>query len=634
MNYFDVLNTLGDGIICVEDNYRVTYANQKAMSVLGLHANELILHDVKEVFNVTSFAKDVEIHQLLDSVLSSGNNESFKTGTYLIKTDGKMVYLSASISRVASEDKPPFAVINFREITKIVNTERAIIKHKMLLEHMVEALPIGVIILDYNRNIIFYNSVIQNKFVLDRNKAYESVGALLKCEHSEHKMCGLSNHCQDCSLGKALYNHAPEKKVVRKHMRHLIDGKKVSSDYEVTFVPFEDDKYTKIMILVNDITEQLEKEAVVKYEKKVAESEVQRKSDMVQNMSVEIRKPIDDVLKNIKRVARNLEDQEQLDSLLKAQEATRSLSKYLDNLIDLASIEVGEMPVYHESFQASQLFKEIFVIYKEKAKHKHLELEMDISSLINKYIITDYKKVQKIIINLLHNAVKFTDEGRVKLKGFIQDKHLVIKVKDTGRGIEESLKKKIYESFKETDGLYAKKIGGAGLSVTKMLTHMLNGDITLETTLGKGSVFTVRIPLLSHEHNQESHYVLIAEDDPIQTKILQVILERLNFDVVLANNGRGAVEAYKNKRFSYVFMATSLPVISGVEAIEKIKDINDEVIAIGLCDGAKNSVDLTTTGFDYLIYRPYTMDKIQPLLEDNFNHINDIERSEVDYVEE
>ncbi|MBL8212252.1 MAG: response regulator [Bryobacterales bacterium] len=333
-------------------------------------------------------------------------------------------------------------------------------------------------------------------------------------------------------------------------------------------------------------TEQLER-AMQK-----AQAANQAKSEFLANMSHELRTPMNGVLGMIDIVLDSPLTGEQREQLETAQRCANSLLAILNDVLDLSKIEAGKMVLERLPFDLRVLTEDIVRSHRSRASKKGITISVDVSPEIPRKITADPLRIRQILSNLLSNAVKFTERGAVKvvLLRAPGTGELVLEVIDTGVGIPEDKLSCIFEKFTQADGSISRKFGGTGLglTITKMLVEMHEGQIDVHSQVGKGSTFRVTLPAYlcltepaeepkaaraskTVARSEPQASILLVEDNHVNQKVVQAILRKKGYHVDVANHGREALEYLELLAYNIVLMDVQMPILDGLETTRAIR---------------------------------------------------------------
>ena len=344
---------------------------------------------------------------------------------------------------------------------------------------------------------------------------------------------------------------------------------------------------------------------------KKAEESDQLKTEFFNNMSHEIRTPLNGILGFSKFLDKeNLSEDKRKYYISIIQNSGNQLMRIIDDILEISQLGTKQVKIHEKEVLLNDLLLEQFSIFDIKAKAQKIPLYLK-KGLSDKesIILTDETKLNKILGNLLENALKFTNEGFIEFgytlvetrRGVSQsadtelsdNKHIEIYVKDTGIGIKSESQKKIFDRFSQEEKGLSRKSGGLGLglSIAKENAELLGGTITLESEKGKGTTFFVTIPYksvqkqvdattLSHQINKnmpkpEQYTILIVEDEEVNYLYIDTLLEdfELNLNTLHAKHGKEAIEMCKeNSKIDLVLMDMKMPIMNGFEATKLIKE--------------------------------------------------------------
>ncbi len=376
--------------------------------------------------------------------------------------------------------------------------------------------------------------------------------------------------------------------------------------------------------------------------KEKAEESDRLKTEFINNMSHEIRTPMNGIIGFSDFLSNpNLSDIKQKQYVNIIKNSGAQLMRIIDDILEISKLGTKQVRAVNEELCLNTLFLELFSIFDIKAKENKTPLYLK-KSLSDKEstIFIDKSKLNKILSNLLENALKFTNDGFIEFGYNIvqsnalpeQSKKIQIYVKDTGIGIKSENQKTIFKRFSQEEKELTRNVGGLGLglSIAKENTELLGGEISLESEKGKGSTFFVTIPykavnLITEDSNLEAKErpILIAEDEEINYLYLETLLQdriKLNSEIFHAKNGKEAVEICKNNSdIQFVLMDLKMPVMNGFEATRLIKKIRPDlpIIAQTAYSTMADKEKAKSVGCDDFITKPIDEHEFKKLI----NHL-------------
>ena len=355
-------------------------------------------------------------------------------------------------------------------------------------------------------------------------------------------------------------------------------------------------------------TKQVSEQAkIMKELKEQAESANEAKSAFVSNMSHEIRTPMNAIVGLTEVLLRKNWPKEDKAYLLNIKSSGNALLKLINDLLDFSKIEAGKFEISEDDYDLSQMLRDIQVIGNTRIGDKKINLVMDIDKDIPRELFGDALRIRQVIINLMNNAIKFTEEGYVTIhvnKKSVQDKRvqLYVSVEDTGQGIKLEDQKKLFDAFTQVDikKNKGKEGTGLGLAISKQLVEMMGGELQIQSEYGKGSEFfftfwqTIvgdtlmgdfsKVCEESKEKKEMDVFsftapeakILIVEDNLINQEVAMALLEPFELQIEIANNGQEALDMVQQKKYDLVLMDHFMPVMDGVEATIKIRELEGE----------------------------------------------------------
>lgn len=331
----------------------------------------------------------------------------------------------------------------------------------------------------------------------------------------------------------------------------------------------------------------------------VAEAANRAKSEFLANMSHEIRTPMNAILGMTDLVLTGPLEPKPREYLRIVKSSAEALLAIINDILDFSKVEAGMMTLEAVAFDPARLLREVAQSLSLRAQEKSLFLAVSLQPELPTRLVGDPLRLRQVLLNLLGNAVKFTEQGSVTLSaGWMSEPLgergvLWVEVKDTGIGITAEKLKTVFDPFAQADTSVTRKYGGTGLGLTisRRLVELMSGTISADSRLGEGSVFRIQVPMTVHNLDvmvdaPESRLapllpesleaqglpVLLVEDNPVNQKLAVAVLQKGGYTVELAVNGQEAVEAVKNRGpFGAVLMDMQMPVMDGLEATQSIR---------------------------------------------------------------
>ncbi len=379
-----------------------------------------------------------------------------------------------------------------------------------------------------------------------------------------------------------------------------------------------------------------------------AEAANQAKSVFLANMSHELRTPLNAIL-GFSSILRNdagvsEEQRKTLDIINRSGEHLLGL---INDVLDMAKVESGRVSVMDASFDFGDMILEITDLMRVRAEEKGLHLLLDQSSECPRFVRADGGKLRQVLINLVSNAVKFTEQGGVTLRLGARSLRaaegllLTIEVEDTGIGIAEEDRESIFDPFVQVGKATSQEGTGLGLAITRKYVELMGGTISVESSLRKGSVFRIEVPIGRAEGSdvarmdvsrgravglspgQPEYRLLIVEDREENWLLLRRLLEDVGFRVRVAENGAVGVEVFKTWRPHLIWMDVRMPVMDGLEATRRIRSLDGgrevRIVAISASVFKEDRENVMRVGMDDFIRKPYRTNEILDCLARNLN---------------
>lgn len=400
---------------------------------------------------------------------------------------------------------------------------------------------------------------------------------------------------------------------------------------------FVDGAVNRIFGTCRDVTEQVLKERALASEKEKAEAASRTKSQFLANMSHEIRTPLNGVIGVASLLETTDLNDDQRKFLKLIRESGDLLLSVLNDILDLSKVEAGHMELEAAPFKVSALIARLKGVYEMKAKEKGVYLYVDVrcNEMIER--VGDANRILQVLHNILSNAVKFTERGQVILRvRDFENEPLHISIADTGIGMTEEQRSRLFEPFMQADYSTTRKYGGTGLgmAIAKKMVEAMQGDVAVKSREGHGTEVTLNIPLptvtaakvqaaapSSKLASFQGRRALVAEDNRANQVVISAMLRKLGVDADIVSNGRQAVEASKNGGYDIYILDYSMPVMNGVEALQSIRGFelsqNGERTFAVICTANTMSFQVEEylrEGFDVHLAKPLTLQGVKKVL--------------------
>lgn len=324
------------------------------------------------------------------------------------------------------------------------------------------------------------------------------------------------------------------------------------------------------------------------------------KTRFLANMSHELRTPFNGMLGMIQQLEQGHLSPTQREQLSTAHQSAQHLLNLLNDILDLSALDAGKLKIGLEPVQFRQVVNEVLRWMQAHAEEKNLTLEVYMDRDCPLWVLTDPTRVRQILLNLMSNAIKFTEQGRVcvdvRCSPAAQGEVTwTVEVRDTGNGIDEATLSRLFQRFQRADASLTRHQGGTGLGleISRTLARRMDGDITATSRPGKGSCFTLQLrtqlceapvrlaepaprPDASSTPNRPAWHVLVAEDHPVNRKVLGIILRDLGHSVSFAEDGAQALTMAREQDFDLVLMDIHMPNMNGLDSARAIRALPGE----------------------------------------------------------
>lgn len=541
---------------------------------------------------------------------------------FRISSGGAIKWINDKAVIVKNLGEKRFVIGSAQDITRFKTLENELRESEERFRNIVKMLPEVVFELDLNGNLRFAN-----------RKAYELFG------YSE----------EDFKQGlNALEMVVPEERDIAKERIHQRLAGEISAATEynalrkdgTTFpvllnaIPIMKGLEPVGMIgIMTDITERKSNEMALLAATRAAEAANNSKGLFLAKVSHEIRTPMTAII-GFSELLEDADLTPKEKSYVKAiQSSSCNLSSLIEDILDLSKVDAGELVIKQKEFNLHKHITELVSTQKKQIELKELSFNLNIDNDVPELLIGDSLRIRQILVNLLNNAIKFTEKGEIGIAVEVTEEagHWVmlnIAVRDSGVGIPKNLQKLIFEPFAQAHGDSTHNYGGSGLglAISRSLADLMGGSIRVESQKGVGSTFHLIIPMQRLNDNNTEKLatereplawngpplnILLAEDNPVNRLFIETVLEKMGHTVTAAENGRIALDTLKLNNFDVALMDIQMPLINGVDVLSVIRKRDEvsgkhlKVIALTAYSLIGDQEKYMEMGFDGFLSKPF-----------------------------
>lgn len=494
---------------------------------------------------------------------------------------GQAYWVAATIVPFLDAHGLPKEYISVRtDITKRKHLEQALARERSFLENITANLGKGVMVLDRQEHCTFLNP--QAERLLGWTLAQLQGQAL----HEKVYFCADQEEGLDAPGCPICLCYALEESVRFDMQDNLVLLHKEHGAFPagMTVSPlFEDGVLTGCVAVFHDITDLKRHEAELRQAKEQAEQASQARSSFLANMSHEIRTPLNAILGFTEALLDTPLDASQQRQLTTVRQSGRTLLGLLNDILDTVKLEKGAVQLEARDFSLRQLCQQLLDMLGPQAGKKALPLHLDYPAQVPEFFQGDALRIHQVLLNLLTNAIKFTETGRVTVRvrrG--ESRWLSVQVQDTGIGMTAEQLTRIFAPFAQADASTTRRFGGTGLGTTiaRQLVELMQGRLEVSSTAGQGACFTVWLPLPEGQPVAVAAEVGVAlpplrilavDDVPENLELLQLVLGRANHQVTLANGGQAALALLTTQAFDLVLLDLHMPDMDGFAVTQQLR---------------------------------------------------------------
>lgn len=617
-----IIETAADAIVMIDTKGIVQEFNYTAEKMFGWSAKEIIGQNVK-ILMPSPFREEHDGY--LNNYLTTGQAKIIGIGreTIAIRKDGTTFPIRLAIGHTKLPQDDIFVGL-ISDISERIMIEHALRDNEEQLKSFIQNIP-GVVyrceIDEYWSSIFLSDAIYQlsgypAKDFLEPNRI-RNFSDIIYPEDREHVANTIQNAIDTADTFVLNYRIQHKNGDIRWVLEY--GGIVYDENKEV--------KYLDGVILDNTDRRRIE-EALIESKEK-AEMASLTKSTFLANMSHEIRTPMNAIIGFTEVLLADSLSQTQRKHLETIRNSAKSLLRLLNDILNSAKLDRGALELEVVDFSLVSLVDQVSSTLGMEAKRKGLSFQTEYSESLGDYYKGDSLRIRQILTNLVGNAIKFTKEGKIKLFVTPSDGMVLFHIQDTGIGISEDRLDKIFEPFTQADVSMSRKFGGTGLGTTisKQLVELMGGRIWVESRLGEGSDFYFSLPLLPGNVTTEiaglkilplpKMKVLIVDDVKQNVELIQILMEANGHDVVVAHNGREALDRFREQGFELVLMDIQMPEMDGLEATRQIRLIETKgegkripILALSASVFEEDKLQAKEAGMDGFVSKPIDVEEL------------------------
>ncbi|MFB9884986.1 PAS domain S-box protein [Balneatrix alpica] len=623
-----VFENTQEGIMITDAQNKILAVNRAFTTITGYSAEEI---EGQYPGKLSSGVHGPLFYQRMwDELHSSGR---WQGQIWNKRKDGRVFPEWLSICEVRNDQNDvQHYVAVFNDISLLVRQESEITNHNRLLRNIMDNLNDGVLVLDLSRTILQANMHV-----------YRLLGIEPDAEHLRDWPLGRFQPMGITSQEtREPLNIALEEKVLW-DQEYLFERDDQTYYLTINAKPLYDNEgvHMGALIVLKDISQTKLAQNKLLQAVEEAEQATQAKSEFLASMSHEIRTPMNgiigvaDILTESPELS---EDDRQLVQII--QSSGELLLAIVNDVLDFSKLEAGKLRLVHEPFGLGELVQASVQVVSKQVQDKGLQLVLDYEETAQDWVIGDLQRCRQILVNLLGNAVKFTDRGHIylyveRVRKLGQVAWYRFTVEDTGQGIEANFLPQLFERFSQADSSSTRRYGGTGLglAICRKLVERMGGYIDVESALGRGSTFWFELPLpLQLEHSEQplmpqvdafsrAYRILVAEDNGVNQTVIAHMLERMGLEVQIAANGEEVIDMWLQGQFDLILMDWRMPVMDGLEATRRIRQLERErhkpsirIIALTANTSHEDKVMCLEQGMDDFLAKPVKFEQLKQML--------------------
>lgn len=584
-----------------DDHRTMNFISNSAISTLGIHRDELIGQD-----NVISPRIHPEDRPAIFNMLSGKQGMQWIAVFRYLHPNGQYRWLESG-ARGVTTPEGIFWNGYLMDVSDRKQMENELARSEAHFRALFDCAGMGIVNLDATGVILDCNDFFGNYLGTNASALKHRLFTDLLQDDQEHAaelLAGLAGEeHQGFSVEWALKSADDRPKWMAVNATARGEGKNLS-----------------IVMTMADVSalKQLSQELLVARDQ--ADAASRAKSDFLANMSHEIRTPMNAIIGLSQLCLQTALSPKQQDYLEKIERSSQSLLGILNDILDFSKIEAGKLDIEAVPFQLDNLLEDLADMFSLRVSERHLELLFSVAASVPGALIGDPLRLYQILVNLMGNAIKFTEQGEVtlsitELSRNGQEIELKFAVKDTGIGLTQEQQQKLFKSFSQADSTTTRRYGGTGLglAISKQLSQLMGGEIGVESLYGHGSTFYFTAKLQIADSSQlkvaqelEGMPVLVVDDNATARSILKSTLTSMGFDVDTARGGHEALALYQQKQYGIALVDWMMPEMDGIETATRLKALEDNPLIIMISAHASHELleQVSNSGINGYVAKP------------------------------
>lgn len=618
-----IFNAAPDAMIIVNQEGEIALINELTVKLFGYSKEELVGQKIEVLVpkRYGDHTKHRTEYKKKPVSRGMGQNQIL----FGQKKDGSEFPVEISLSPIQHEGEMWIASA-IRDVTTRVETDKKLKRNEHVLNEAEKLAKIGGWEFDVEQQKIHWSNQVYRLHNFDKNDERDWIAESINCyAESDRKILGESfQNCVEKGISYDLeLGFTPYQSKEQLWVRTV--GKPVYND---------EGKIISVVGNIIDITEYKSASDALFRAKNDAESANRAKSSFLANMSHELRTPMNAIIGYSEMLIEDAEDEGQVDfipDLEKIRNAGKHLLSLINDVLDLSKVESGKIDLLVEQFSINDLVQDVENTVTGLVQKNNNKFTVNLDISIDN-IDSDYLKLKQSLLNILSNAAKFTQQGEIELNVRNDESNIRFEIKDNGIGIAVDKIANLFEEFTQADETTTREYGGTGLglAITKRFCQLMGGSIDVESTVGKGSSFTIDLPIHTVVENsieEEEHIteadendlrpILVIEDDKNASDLIERILTKEGYRVITCNNGAQAVELAINHNPFAITLDVMIPekdgwaVLMDLKTNEELKNI--PVIMVSVLDNLELGFALGAKGY---LTKPFKKDALISTIED------------------